>query len=255
VTCRRSISLIIPRSAAAKRAALSGALLVALLAGCTGDFGRPRPVLFTDDRQPSWASRLFHDPSGPVAFAGLTDDERRLRDMAYGLLRAPGEPDLLHQLTPLDIDYARVIDGPGPVLDRTDYARKLVAIPARSEEMRYARLIDDIRSDAAQLENFFATARRVADMDRRRDQSLAHVAGLNEAELSGAQARIRENGSIIARVHHALEERAAAYRYAIERLVISAPSPRAAEAERAWTELQRRIAAAWAPAAPRKQRA
>ena len=85
-------------------------------------------------------------------------------------------------------------------------------------------------------------ARRVADLDRKRGQSLAHVPALAPVEEQDARRRMRENALLIAEVQHTLQERAGLYRFALERLVISVPSPLAAEAERTRAELERRLA-------------
>ena len=86
-------------------------------------------------------------------------------------------------------------------------------------------------------------ARRIADLDLKRERSLPHVSRLTEAELLNAKRRVRENMMFIAEVHHVMIERAVMYRTALERLVIALPSPLAVEAERQRIELERRLAA------------
>jgi fructose-bisphosphate aldolase class 1 len=96
------------------------------------------------------------------------------------------------------------------------------------------------------IEPFFATAARVVDIDRRRAEGLGLVAGssgLSEAEAANALNRNNENTAVIEWVCRSLYERAASYRYALERLVISTPSSRAADVELALNLLQSRIAA------------
>ena len=220
----------------------AGAPLALVLGGCAGDFDRPRSVLNLDEVQPSIVSRVLYPV--PEPFAGLTDDERRLRDLSYSFLLPPDGGGVVQRSLPLDATYWALINGSQPTIDCFAYARRLVAIPARSETMRYARLQDDIRNDLVRLDDFVPLVRRVADMDRKRDQSLAYVSGLQPWELAKAKERIFENGRIIARVHRALDERAACYRFTLERLVISAPSPAAAPVERALNELIKRIALA-----------
>ena len=58
---------------------------------------------------------------------------------------------------------------------------------------RYNQLIDDIRNDIVRIEPFFAIARRVVDLDRRREASMEQIADLSPAERVNAQARIGEN--------------------------------------------------------------
>lgn len=40
---------------------------------------------------------------------------------------------------------------------------------------RYSKLIEDIRNDVTRLEPFFASARIVSDLDRKREKSLGYV--------------------------------------------------------------------------------
>jgi hypothetical protein len=111
----------------------------------------------------------------------------------------------------------------------------------RSETTRYARLIEDVRNDVARLDYFFTTARRVIDIDRKREQSLAYVPVRGD-EVANALARVGENVLIVGWVQRSLAERVAAYRFALERLIIVVPSPLAVEAERSITFLQQRSA-------------
>lgn len=222
------------------------ALASLALAACAGDFDRPRSFLHLDEVQPSIASHGLLYPF-PPPFAGLTDDERRLRRLAYSFLVPPDSGDIVQRSIPFDASYWALINGFSSAIDQTGYAQRLIAIPARSEAMRYSRLMDDIRNDIVRLDDFVPLVRAVADMDRKRDQSLLYVSGLQASELAQAKERIFENGRIIARVHLALDERLACYRFALERLVISAPSPAAVQVERALNELARRIAAARSP--------
>lgn len=224
-----------------KAAALA---LTSLCAACTGDFDRPRSFLNWGEYQPSIVSRIVQFSGAP--FAGLTDDERRLRDAAYGFLVPPDEGGLVQRAIPFDAKYWALMRGHESPIDKTAYAKRLVSIPARSEDMRYARVLDDIRNDMTRMADFVPLSRRVADMDRKRDQSLAFVSGLEPAELDKAKQRIQENGVIIGRVYRAMDQRVVAYRYALERLVISAPSPMAAQVERPLNELTRQIALAQA---------
>jgi hypothetical protein len=138
------------------------------------------------------------------------------------------------------------LEGPhgGAPFDRTAYWTHLDAAHRRSEASSYAQIVGDARNDAVRIEPFFAVAARVIDVDRRRAQSLEHVAGssgLSEAEAVNALARNNENTAIVEWVCRSLKERAAGYRYALERLVVSTPSSNAVETERSLTLLTTRI--------------
>jgi hypothetical protein len=78
----------------------------------------------------------------------------------------------------------------------------------------------------------------VADLDSKRERSLAYVSELSEGESGNAFGRIRENRMVTAWVQRALHWRLDSYRYALERLVIAVPSQRAIEAERALARFQ-----------------
>ena len=65
---------------------------------------------------------------------------------------------------------------------------------------------------------------------------------LSPAELVDARSRMAENKLIVGWVHRSLIDRSIAYRFALERLVISAPSVRAVEAEQQWVLLKTRVA-------------
>jgi hypothetical protein len=221
-------------------AALAGA---ALLGGCAlnGDFGRVRPELVTDDMH-AWVGREAVGSIGgqPSEFR-LTDDERRLRDLAYALIQPPYDR---HRWDSVFAEYG--LEGPrdGAPFDRTAYWTHLDVAHRRSEVSSYAQIVSDARNDVVRIEPFFATAARVIDLDRRRAESLGYVAassGLSEAEAGNALSRNNENTAVVEWVCRSLKERATSYRYALERLVVSTPSSNAAEAERSLTLLRTRI--------------
>jgi hypothetical protein len=126
--------------------------------------------------------------------------------------------------------------------DPTVYAARLFSVWVRSEATRYARLIEDIRNDVVRIDGFFTTARRVLDIDRKRETSLRYLAVLRADEIANALNRVGENVLIVGWVQRSLVERAIAYRFALERLMIAVPSPLAVDAERSLTLLQQRIA-------------
>ncbi|HEX2138234.1 MAG TPA: hypothetical protein VHG33_00840 [Woeseiaceae bacterium] len=218
---------------------LTVALIVSLLllVGCSGagDFGRPRyaaTVTLAGEGDP-----LLTGSVTPSVLP-LTDDERQLRALSAGIL---GEPH--RSWTPVngfrsDPGSLLVNSGPKP----ESYAHYLVHGPFRSSAARYSKLIDDTRSDIVRADQFFALARRVADLDAKREGSLA-LAAPSTAELVNARRRMRENMMLMAEVHRTLLTQAALYRFALERLVIAVPSPMAVDAERTRSELERRLAA------------
>lgn len=210
-----------------------------LLAGCNtnGDFGEARPSLVRDD---------IHHWVGPAATAGLprgssnfelTDDERQLRDLAYPLIEPPYDRQRWYSVAG---EYG-MLRGRG-TFDRQAYALHLSSGDVRSPSARYERLTDDIRNDTTRLPQFFETAGRVLDIDGKRRKSLAYIPTLSEGERLNAARRIEENARIVGLVRASLNQRASAYRFALERLVVSTPSSQAVEAEHALNQLKAQIA-------------
>ena len=218
-------------------------LALMLLTGCgtnagglNGDFGRVRQSLQRDDMH-AWLGPAAARPvSNPPWQHQLTDDERRLRDFAYPLIEQPYNRNQWYSV----VSEYGLSSRPWPYPDRAAYATRLFQTPYRSQTARYGRLIEDVRNDVSRLDPFFATARIVADMDKKRDRSLGYVSGLTQEEHANTINRMRENEGIVLWVRESVRERVESYRIALERLVIAAPSPMAIEAERALMLLQQR---------------
>jgi hypothetical protein len=205
-----------------------------------GDFGRVRPELVTDDMH-AWIGRDAVDAVGlPPSAYPLTDDERLLRDLAYPLIEPPYDRNRWYSVIG-EYGFARGRPPDTKPVAPADYWVRLVQTYRRSEASAYAQVITDARNDVLRIDPFFAVANRVVDMDRRRAQSLAYVSELSEAERANALIRNGENNGVIAWTCRALHVRAAAYRFALERLVITVPSPTAVDGERAVDLLRRQI--------------
>lgn len=210
-----------------------------LLSGCAnGDFGEVRPFLVRDD---------IHDWVGPAAIAGthaspssfeLTDDERQLRDLAYPLIEPPYDRQKWYSIAG---EYGLIARDRNTPFDHTVYASRLFGERYRSPAARYSQLIDDIRNDTTRLPQFFETATRVLDIDRKRKLSLAYVSDLSQAERDGALRRINVNAAIVSWVLMRLNQRAISYKFALERLVIMTPSQQAVDTERALNHLKAEI--------------
>jgi hypothetical protein len=213
--------------------------LASLLAGCgiNGDFGRMRNSLVDDDTHAWLGPAAVRKPAPALWKHQLTDEERRLRDLAYPLIEPPYDRNQWYSA----LGEYGLLGQPWPHPDRDAYASRLFQTAYRSQTARYNKLIEDIRNDVIRLDPFFSTARYVADMDHKRQKSMAHIAGLTKEEQANAFKRIEENRAIVRWVQGSMHERAEAYRVALERLVIAAPSPIAAEAERQLGLLDQRI--------------
>jgi hypothetical protein len=225
-------------------------LIAALsLAGCGlyGDFDRVRPSLATDEANARIdREELIRNGGKPSNFL-LTDEERQLRDLARAIIPPPYDRNRWHTVfrdyVLDDIEFLGTAKEKRETVkyDRAAYWRNLHEDERRSEASAYSKLITDAREDVIRLEPFFAIAARVADMDRKRDAVLALASSSDTGERSNARRRNQDNIAIVMRVCRALGERMISYNYALERLVIQAPSSMAADGERALTLLHTRI--------------
>jgi hypothetical protein len=216
-------------------------LCLLIMIGCTnGDFGRVRPALVTDGIH-NWVGRdAAREAGAPISQFPFTEDEMLLRDYAYQLIQPAydrnrwfsvlGEWGMTHYFKP-----------EWYLCDPTAYATRLMNAPVRSETSRYSRLDDDIRNDVVRIGNFFPVARRVLDIDEKRGKSLSYIQVLSGPEIENTRARISENFLIVAWVQRSLDDRIASYRFALERLMLAAPTPFAVEVERSISFLQTRV--------------
>ena len=206
-----------------------------LLSGCAnGEFGEINPAL-TYPGIHDWLGRdNGKRPVEPSAFE-YTDDERALRDNAYPLIEPPMDRQRWYSVAG---EYGRYQSNPADV---QNYFRRLMDDPHRSPASMYARLIEDIRDDTTRLAQFFETAGRVIDIDQKRMKSLNYISGLGPLERQNALRRVRENAHVLDLVRLSLSDRVAAYRFALERLVLTVPSTTAVDAERVLNQLQYQI--------------
>jgi hypothetical protein len=219
-------------------------LLCLPLIGCLNtDFGRVRPSLRSDDIH-RWMGPAVTERYGEAESAfPLTDDERTLRDLAYPLIEPPYERQRWYSVLN-EYGTGGIFQPSRWYYDETAYTSEMFAGPVRSTETYYARLIEDIRNDNLRIGPLARVARQVSDMDVKRDKSLRYVSNLNPREHGHAVARMAENSLIARWVHQSLMERTYAYNYALQRLVITAPSQQAAEAERQLNLMRTNIAEA-----------
>jgi hypothetical protein len=222
---------------ALRAAPLVPAALATLLCTCSGDFDRPRPLVFGEDSTLGVPSALVEPTQSQFPF---TDAEGRMRELAYPLLLPP-DGGGLWELVPVDLSYVAVMADQGPPYDVKAYGTLLMTTTTRSEVERYTQLIDIITDDMTRIDHFNATARHVLNDDRERMHNLSAVPGLTLAERHNARARVAENARIVKRVGVCLRLRAAAYRYAAQRLAIAVPSRLLLEVDRRLATYERRI--------------
>ncbi len=218
------------------------ALALALLLGAcsaNGDYGRLKPGLVADDIH-AWVGRdAARAAYIPVSSYPLTDEERLLRDLGYPLIEPPFDRARWYSIVN-EYGVSHAFGWPG--YDIARYGDRLLWKDYRSASARYARLNSDIRNDVVRIPDFFMTARRVIDLDRKRAASFPFVTSISPDEKLNATARIAENELVVAWVQGSLVERSLAYCNALQRLVVATPSPMAIEVERSLTLLNTRIA-------------
>jgi hypothetical protein len=215
-----------------------------LVSGCSsvGDLGRLQSPLVSDDIH-GWVGQEAAAHAGaPVSVNNFTDDERTLRDLAFPLIEPPYDRDRWDAVV-YEYGQKREFRRDLWTFDKVAYDAHLMGEFHRSTIGRYDQLIDDMRNDIVRIDPFFQTARRVIDVDQRRQKSMQYVADLSPPERMSALARVGENALTIAWVHHSLTQRCASYRYALEHLTVAEPAPVAADAEYVLRELQQRIEA------------
>jgi hypothetical protein len=232
-----------PRVRPARATAPFAVFALLILGACTsiGDFGRLQQPLVNDDIHAWVGQEAAAHAGGPVSVNNLTDDERTLRDLAFALIE-PAYDRQRWDAVVLEYGQNRVFRHSLWAFDPAAYYAHLIGPFHRSSSARYSQLIDDMRNDIVRIDPFFSTARRIVDIDQRREKSMQFISTLSPPERISAMARVGENSLTIAWVHHSLTERCASYRYALEHLTVAEPMPVAAEAERILTELQQQIA-------------
>jgi hypothetical protein len=212
------------------------------LAGCSsiGDFGRLQSSLVRDDIHDWVGWEAAAQAGAPISAANLTEDERTLRDLAFPLIEPPYDRQRWNAVI-YEYGLSRSFRRKLWIDDPTIYYAHLQGSFYRSSAARYSHLMDDIRNDIVRIDPFLVIARRVVDLDRRREAAMAQVADLTPAEGFDAQARVGENALVIAWVQHALIERCASYRFALEHLAVTEPEPIAADADHVLTQLQQKL--------------
>lgn len=220
---------------------------VAGLACPSDDFDRMRPSFYHEDMH-SWVGGEATESLGgvPSQFQ-LTDYERNLRDLAYYFIQPP------HSRPAWKAVFGEYTSLPSPwrqsvVFDRTAYGRRMIDEPHRSQVSAYAGLIEDVRNDGVMLDRFLPVAMQVNDLDIKRNKALSYITELSPREYGDTQARMRENVLVVQWAQQCLQQRVSSYRWALERLVIIAPDPMAADADRLIGQLSERASAAWTTA-------
>lgn len=215
-----------------------GALALGLAAAaCTGDFGRPRPDIWSDAIAPaigSWSAALRGEAVSSFRF---TDDEDQLRDRAWRLVMPAHERNLFERQVS-DLAHARILPVGAQSASVSDYKRALTSGFYASQASRYARLAGDAGSDRVLLAGFAGNASRVVAADRVRLRALEGSPLVAPGREGPAIARVVENEGLILWVCERAAFRIASYRFALANLVVETPSREAVAAERAIMALE-----------------
>lgn len=220
------------------------AALVLGAGGCAappGDFGRPQANVVNDNLLPLAGDALAWKRGEPVSGAPFTDDERKLRDLAYAILMPPDDRQTWERNI-AEMRRTRILPEEKSQPNFANYSETLLRTSYRSSTARYSRLMDDIRADAARPGPFFQVAARVAEMDGVRAKAIAGMFYISPPERESASARIVENQMLIDWVQQRFAERYAGYQLALERLVLATPAPAAIETERTLALFAKRLA-------------
>jgi hypothetical protein len=209
------------------------ALTLSALPGCSslGDIG------YVD--QPAVADNI-HAWVGQEA-AARWGAPISLRDLAFPLIQPAYTRDRWDQVV---YEYGQKRDFQRSlwIIDPTLYYVNLIAANYRSTAGRYNRLNDDIRNDIVRMGPFFYIAHRVIEADRKRQATMAIIPDVSPPERFNALARVSENNLTIAWVQESLAQRAASYRFALNRLAVSEPEDMATNVDISLTLMQQQIA-------------
>lgn len=228
-----------------RRAVASAALSCLLLAGCstTGDLGRPRPNIFSDQITPAlgeWSARWRGEAA---SWFRKTDDEEELRARAWRLVMPAHERSVFEREVSA-LAHARILPVEAQSGTISDYYGALTSGSYASQASRYNRLAEDAGADRALLGPFRGNAIRVINADRVRLRALEASPQIPPEHRDAAQDRIVENEGLMLWVCERVGFRLKSYRYALDNLVVSMPSREAVRAERAIMGLESELAAA-----------
>ena len=215
-------------------------LAAAFLSACTattGDFGRPRPTVWSQLIAPEagfW-SATFRDEQ--ASYFRLTDDEEQMRDRAWRFVM-PSSPNSVFQGEVSNLAHSRILPVAAQSTDVSDYFRGLTGISFASQASRYNRLAEDANADRLLIGPFRANAGRVVNMDRVRMLTVEGCPVVPADKQAPAYARVVEYEGLVFWVCERVDFRIRSYRYALANLVVEMPSREAVKAERAIMALE-----------------
>ncbi|GGH13776.1 hypothetical protein GCM10007036_12630 [Alsobacter metallidurans] len=208
-------------------------VLAGFVSGCseTGDLGRPKPTLWGDAISPLSGKAFAAMRGEAVSLALLTDDEQELRARAYRFLM-PARERWFFDRTLAELAADRIVRRDLLPASEEAYFQALMLDLDRSPRARYQRLREDVENDRELITVFAAVVCRVAEMDKVRLQALGAIPPEETFTRAMAFARVAENEMLARWVEESVDLRLRAYRFALERLVVTSPDKDAIRAER-----------------------
>ncbi len=202
------------------------ALAVFALAGCarpTGDFGRPEPDVLHDTVMPE-AGKLRAEMFGErVSELNLTDEEQRMRDLAWRFLVAPHARDWYFNIL---VEWQRTRlakDSAERNMDVRRYYAFLRSEDFQSSRVRYKRVIRDIDADTATMPRVFEAICAVQEIDRRRETASRELPRTSAGVEGEVRDRHAENQAYIDWFVRSARYRYDSYTFALESLLIETP--------------------------------
>lgn len=208
----------------------ASAVLATSCARPTGDFGRAEPNVIHDSVAPALGRTLAKRRDEPVSLFRRTDEELRLENVAWTIVRPMHTTDWISNSL-VEGRRTRIFPEIDGKLDHRAYLFWLQLQGFRSSEAVWNRVIADIRADQGTVTPLYDQARLVYAIDQQRLAYLEKTEGIEPDYRQNTRARLLENEALIELALDSFQFRYAAYDFAIKRLILEIPSPRALIAE------------------------
>lgn len=212
---------------------LCTAALCVFLAGCgrpTGDFGRAAPSLAHDHVGRNLGKLFALHRKEPASLFARTDEEIKLENAVWTIVRPVHTKDWIAGSL-IEGRRTRIFPDINKRLDYRSYLFWHRVQRFNSSEARWNRIITDIRADQGAVTPFYDQARLVYTIDTQRLKFLEETPDIEPVYRKNTKARLRENEELIDLALRSFQFRYQAYEFAITRMILEFPSPRAHFAE------------------------
>ena len=201
----------------------------ALLTGCsrpTGDFGRAAPNFVHDHLAPNSGKLFALRRKEPTSLFARTDEELKLENVVWTIVRPLHTKDWISGSL-IEGRRTRIFPNIDKTLDYRSYLFWHRIERFNSSEARWNRIIADIRADQGAVSPFYDQARVVYAIDSQRLKFLEETDGIEPIYRKNTRVRLLENEQLIDLALRSLQFRYKAYEFAIPRMILEFPSPRA----------------------------